>query len=592
MSRCHIASARSFALALSLACSVGASLVAAQDFRTGAVQSPLRVIPNSNCTELTLWSHPDLFVDDNGTLRLLANGARPQPANCAAPWDRSWSATRSSPTAPWVTPGPANAQSGCPSLIGGYTRCGYSPANPGPIGAASVARAGKRHYMALQGGNADFIVGHIYWAASDDGITWDFHDLNPPPGETWTPLLAPRYHQCENGAPPPPRAFYEIPGGLTEPYLVFDANDHSMGSNGTFYLWVGSYDLRPGTLPPDWMIDSWVIRFGFDPTHPFGLGAAKQIWHRTTATNGTWKPFNSGSMVWNFDAGRPVPGEPVLAAHMGEDPAGAFAGGGGGALQWDPVANNWLHVYTFSGVTKSQRAASLAANLWSAPVEVDMTTTVALVPTGIDPILRKPYEPGLHHGLGGQSDGLVDLHADQSPRLFRVVSRPGDRARGALHDGGSTARFSFARFRTHRRRHRRVDLGNRPRLRFFGDSRRHSGRHHLPSGGPRSSHRTRSRRRRGERRRHDARGFGHQDGRVHLRRATRLRRAPRRHRLQRHLGLGLDRRPGHHPDQRRSLRRRDAPRNHRREPVSTRPAERRHRRRHPRFQLPAAGQRA
>ena len=142
------------------------------------------------------------------------------PHNVPPDWDRHFSATRN-PSGTWNTPG-----TNTPAyLSGGYTRCGYGPGNPGPIGDLDVVQAGSRYYMAFNGGNADFIVGRTYWAASDDGVTWTVYNVNPPAGEVWAPLVRPRDHECFNGANVPPTQWNDIPGGITEQYLAFEPAD-------------------------------------------------------------------------------------------------------------------------------------------------------------------------------------------------------------------------------------------------------------------------------------------------------------------------------------------------------------------------------
>ena len=407
MSECHIASARRLSVALLLVCAslapgfleAGEFKAAPQgEFKTGDVQNVLRVIPNSNCDDLTTWSNPDLFVDADGTLRLVAHADRPQSlTQCpAGEWDRSFTATRATPTAPWVTPGFAPPElNSCPSFVGGYNRCGiYSESNPGPIGDSAVVKVGPYYYKAFNGGNADFIVGQIYWAMSVDGITWRVYNLNPPGDELWTPLVAPRDHSCWDGAPHPAPLGDPIPGGITETYLAFDASDLSMGPNGTFYIYFGHWRLY--SSPEPYLIDSWAVRFAYQPpsmptpqTGEFGIKTPKemQIWHND-GSGGTWKPFNSGLMVWSYDNLPAVPGEPLLSVHQGQRGGQNFDGGGGGALAWDPVANNWLHVRAFhlggtQDVMQSQRATSLAANQWTALKSVDMTTVRDRIPLAL-----------------------------------------------------------------------------------------------------------------------------------------------------------------------------------------------------------------
>ncbi|MEO8195990.1 MAG: IPT/TIG domain-containing protein [Thermoanaerobaculia bacterium] len=425
MSVPHTVLALRLSLALLLvSATLAPGFLGAGEFKTGAVQNILRVIPNSNCTDLTTWSNPDLFVDAGGTLRLVAHADRPQSlTQCpAGEWDRAFTATRATPSSPWVTPGYAPPDpNSCPSFVGGYQRCGYTPGippnippNPGPIGDSAVVKVGPYYYKAFNGGNADFIVGQIYWAISVDGIAWRVYNVNPPGDELWTPLVAPRDHSCWDGAPHPANLGDPIPGGVTETYLAFDASDLSMGPNGTFYIYFGHWRLF--SSPEPYLIDSWAVRFAYQPPSvptpkrgEFGIKSPKemQIWHND-GSGGTWKQFNSGLMVWSYDGQPGVPGEPVLSVYQGQNGSQAFDGGGGGALAWDPIANNWLHVRAFhlpgtQDVMKSQRATSLAANQWTALESVDMTTVRDHIPLAQDPNsnLDDPFYPGLYYGLDG-----------------------------------------------------------------------------------------------------------------------------------------------------------------------------------------------
>lgn len=371
-------------------------LLAAQGYKTGAVYSVLQPSGSAVGCNAT-WYYPTVFNYPSGDLALMAQATRAPGSSCPAQTaiDDIYSARRSASTGAWTTP----TTTSCPTLKGGYARCGYSyPTSPGPLSSPSVVKVGSTYYMALNGGNADFIVGRLYWASSTDGLTWSVYNINPPTGEVWTPLVAPRHHECVDAQG---RA-----NGISEPYLAYDATDTSMGPNGTFYVYFAHWGLRPD-LSYGGFLDNWAIRFAYQPASPFGIGTSKQIWHRTASTNGTWKSFNSGLMVWDYDVNSGLPtiaGEPVLTAFQGENLSGRF-GFGNGDIKRDPVTGAWLHVYELFGHTYVEATTSLASNLWSAPVEIDMTTVRNLVPAGTSSNLANPYGPATYHGQLGNRTG-------------------------------------------------------------------------------------------------------------------------------------------------------------------------------------------
>ena len=374
------------------------ALLEAQGYKTGAVQSVLKVSPTASCANGT-WYYPTVFTYPNGDLAMAAQSGRTPGSTCPAQSmiDDIYSARRSVTTGTWTIP----SSSACPTLKGGYSRCGYSyPMNPGAISSPSVVKVGSTYYMAFNGGNADYIVGRLYWATSTDGVTWSVYNVNPPTGEVWAPLMAPKYHECLDGRPAGQA------NGIAGPYLAYDASDTSMGPNGTFYVYFSHWGLRPD-LSYGGFLDNWAIRFAYQPTSPFGIGTSKQIWHRITQNDGTWKSFNSGLMVWDYDVNsglQAIAGEPVLTAFQGENMSGRF-GFGDGDLQRDPLTGQWLHLYEIFGTVYVQSAPSLASNLWSSPVEMDMTTVRNLVPAGTSPSLALPYGPAMYYGAGGNRTG-------------------------------------------------------------------------------------------------------------------------------------------------------------------------------------------
>jgi hypothetical protein len=381
-----------------LACALLAPDARAQSFRTGAVSTILDAHPNTTCGGLTTWYGPTVLTYPNGDLGFLAQTGRFPGSSCpfTSPIDDFYSARRSVSTGNWTVPG----TSSCPTLKGGYSRCAFGyPNNPGPIGNPSVVQVGSKYYMAFSGGNADFIIGRIYWAVSSNGVNWSVYDVNPPTGEVWTPLVAPAYHEC---------APVGHAGGIAEVKLAYAPGDTSMGQKGTFYIYFSNWGLRPDLGAGGSALDNWAVRFAYSPGSPFDIGTSQQLWHRTNQNDGTWKSFDSGLMVWDFDVaqGLPaIPAEPVVSAYHGHNLAGPFRFGAG-ELRRDPISGKWLHLYTFGGVTKTQTASSLAANLWSAPATVDDTTLRDLVPAGTDPARASPYESGLHYGAIGDRTGL------------------------------------------------------------------------------------------------------------------------------------------------------------------------------------------
>jgi hypothetical protein len=360
----------------------------AQSYKTGAVGTVLKVTPGNSCSSSgpTTWYNPGLFPLASGEIAFLAQSARPPGSGCAFDdyIDNLYRASTSGGT--WTTP----SASSCPSLGGGYNRCGYTTTASGPLASPSIVKIGSTYYMAFNGGNADFITGRIYWASSSDGINWSVYNVSPPAGENWTPIVRPKYHECTLNGP-------------AEPYLNYVASDTSAGPQGTFYLYMSHYGLRPD-LPSGGFYDDWAIRFAYDSTAPGGLGGNRQIWHQ-----GQWKTFASGTMVWDYDSPQPgVSGEPVLTAFQGESSSGRF-GFGAGDLKLDPVTGQWLHIWSFGSTTYSQTSASLSSNVWSTAQAIDMSTVRSLVPpppggTPTDAFTIH-YESGLYHGTSGNRTG-------------------------------------------------------------------------------------------------------------------------------------------------------------------------------------------
>lgn len=369
----------------------------AQGYLTGEPLALLASHPAANCG--TTWYNPSVLTLPNGDLGFIAQSGRPPGPSCPyAGWplasiDDFYSARMSASTGVWTVPG----VNSCPTLKGAFYRCGYNPdaGQPGPIGNPSVVKVGSTYYMAFNGGNADYISGRIYWATSTNGVNWSVYDIpnsldpDEPTGEDWTPIVKARYHDC---VPTPPAR------GIGELSLAYVAGDHSLGANGTFYIYFNHYGFDTNHN-----LDSWGVRFAYAPNQPFGLGSSKEIWHREGANDGAWKSFDSGLMVWNYDitsGGSAMPGEPVLSPYHGHNGT-AFAFGSG-EIRYDPVSRKWLHVYTFGFSTKWQTASSLSANVWSGPSVIDDSNLRSLVPAGD----TTPRDVGLHQGTIGNRTGL------------------------------------------------------------------------------------------------------------------------------------------------------------------------------------------
>lgn len=409
----------SFVLGTSLATSPAQSQCpsGSEEFMTGAVGAIVPIGPTGPCTDplvlpavWSFWSNPDVFVNGNGILTWSAQANRAVSGSCTGETgiDRWFSATYNPVTNTWTPP----AASACADLQGSYSRAPYSPANHGPLGDSDIIKVGSKYYMAFNGGNADFIVGQVYWATSSTGLPGSWNIYNATGSQPWIPLIRDRYHDGRDGIPEPLGTFpWRIPGGFTETYLAYDPAPSAAAPSGYFYLYLGHYGLRQeedadGLPPLDralYEIDSWAVRIPYDPSNTYGLSSQKEIWHL-----GGWSEFDSGQLVWDFDpAGNPVPLEPIVKFREGQNGVNRFFPGGGGALRQDQVTGQWLHIYWFTAPTdaySSQRATSLADNYWTEPVPICRDTLQDLVPPGTTPD-PDIYEPGLHFGAMGNRTG-------------------------------------------------------------------------------------------------------------------------------------------------------------------------------------------
>ncbi|MDQ1346872.1 MAG: hypothetical protein QG573_241, partial [Acidobacteriota bacterium] len=212
-----------------------------QLLKTGAVGTVVAVGPTGDCTDplnplpsvWSFWSNPNVFVNGNGVLTWSAQANRPVSASCSTEVgiDRWFSATYNPGTNAWTPP----AASACADLQGAYSRAPYSPTNPGPLGDSDVVKVGSKYYMAFNGGNADFIVGQVYWATSNTGLPGSWNIYNSTGSQPWIPLIRDRYHDGRDGIPEPIGSFpWRIPGGFTETHLAYDPTPTAAAPSGYF----------------------------------------------------------------------------------------------------------------------------------------------------------------------------------------------------------------------------------------------------------------------------------------------------------------------------------------------------------------------
>lgn len=380
-----------------------AQSASAQTWRIGAVNSVLQ-IPATNACNVT-WYDPEVFVPSTGTVKLLTQGGNlSQVCNpVGTPGiDSFFSAQGSSSTGAWTTP----TATSCPGVRGFYMQggqtqnCGYSPTNPGPIASPSVVKIGTHFFMAFSGGNADYIMGRIYWAVSSDGTNWTAFNNNPPAGFTWKPILTPEYgNPCS-------------PFGVGQLSLSYDAADTSMGPNGTFYIHIAYIH---GTAGKE--LDVYAYRFAYNPSDAAGFGLPSTYYSNGTkpgqfcvaassSPTATCSWVNhSGRVVFDYD-NQPVAvaGDPLITRYTGMRQLQY----GGGDIKFDPIHNNWLHLYSFGGSVSWQTATSLASSTWTSAQTVDLS--------GLDSALTsryggnyqssERYYGGLWYGALGNRTGL------------------------------------------------------------------------------------------------------------------------------------------------------------------------------------------
>jgi hypothetical protein len=391
------------------------------DCRTNssAACNELSVVPRPQLTPAFTWYDPEVYELPSGNLSFLAQSGNPSVNETLyynstnamgiskeiygryAPSgiDTIYRAERSS-SGTWSTP----AFGAGPTLKGQRRRCDYipkvtspppgnsqfTPNNIDPVGGHSIVRLQTspgvyKYFMAFNGGNADYIVGKLYWAISDDGVNWTVYNWNPPAGYEWTPLVNPYYHDCNGGT--------QVTGfeeGVAEPFLAYVPNDLNGGPNGTFYLYFSYthytpdppyYTSNPPSGAKTWY-DFMAVRFGYNPSHPFGFGSNYQLFY-----DGVWRP-HSGRLVFDYDRNSDESNKPLYSAN--DFYIGVFhsmtsiansnpAGGGSGDLKRNPDTGQWLKITTAGESSYvTQTNSSLATNNWSTPQLVNTSTLTTL----------------------------------------------------------------------------------------------------------------------------------------------------------------------------------------------------------------------
>lgn len=333
------------ALVLTLAPGAGAQL----NWRTAGLVGDVLALPSTGCSSgSSTWYDPEAYFFPDGARGFLAQGVQPNPCT---PFDALYLAKFNPSTLAWQLP----AANTCPTLAGRYAdfACPDLPtlAPYQPLASPAITKVGSRYYMAFSGGNGDLRKGHVFWAYSDDGFTWNPLKWDPKPtGFNWKPLIYPLYGDvCK-------KIF-----GISQLTLNYDASD------GMFYLHLQYLHGDNGAG------DSYIFRFPYSSANGFGLGGPMQVCinHGGFGTACTWQS-HSGEMVFDYDGHPPVGSDPLLSKYQGDVqnfPAGA------GSIAWDPSHGDWLRVYTqVDGLLHWQTSTSLASGLWSNPGSVEMTS--------------------------------------------------------------------------------------------------------------------------------------------------------------------------------------------------------------------------
>jgi hypothetical protein len=319
------------------------------------------------------WYDPEVFAlpaTSRGTpLRLLGQGNNPHACGTDG-YDSLYAGTRDPVDGSWTTTSPTD----CPAVVG-FSKCG----RPTWVWASpSVVKVGARYYMAFIGGNADFDKGKVYWAVSDDGTTWDVYDRNPPPGEPWFPLIAPKYFEdCFN-------LF-----GVAQLALAYE--------DGYFYIFMNYAHRLYYDDAPTQTWDSLAYRIRHDPSDEHGLSESREIYFDPDATGpapGAWVA-HSGRLAFTYDDLPAEPGEPLL----GHFKSMWSMHNGGKEVVWDGSRERWIHAFAAydSGTTRLhwQESRSLSANEWSERRDID--TSALNGPSGAFPNRTLQY-PALWYG--------------------------------------------------------------------------------------------------------------------------------------------------------------------------------------------------
>jgi len=325
-------------------------LLAQATWHTAGVLGGALALSPASCS--TTWYDPEAFFYPDGTRGFIAQGI--QPNSCNQPFDALYRAKFNATTLTWQLPAPNS----CPTLAGRQADfgCGETPslAPNQPLASPAIAKVGSRYYMAFSGGNADLRKGHIFWAYSDDGVTWTTLKWDPKPaGFNWKPLIYPLYGGvCEHF-------------GVAQLTLTYDPN--SGGPNGAFYLHMQYLHRNTGAG------DTYIFRIPFSSANGFGLGGPMQVCINGNPRGSTCTWTNhSGAMVFDYDGQPVVAGDPLLSPHQGND---QNFNAGAGSITWDPSHNYWLRVYTtITPYLYWQSSTSLASGVWTSPGIVDMSS--------------------------------------------------------------------------------------------------------------------------------------------------------------------------------------------------------------------------
>ena len=291
---------------------------------------------------------PAVYSIANGQLAILAQGNNPNA--CTSKGIDSLFLTIRSATGSFTTP----TKTGCPNLTAGYQRCVYSPTGqPGPLASPSVVKVGSKYYMAFSGGNADYIKGQIYWAVSNDGITWSVYNLHPPTGQLWTPIYPILYgDDCEID-----NAGY----GVGQLSLLY-SSDTSLGPQGGFYIFLTYF--HPASYLGGGLADTVAVRFDYSSSDTYGFGPnLRQVYQ-----DGAWQPVATG-LQWDYD-NQPANGNTILRHNhcMTSMPVG------GSDVELDP-ARGWyvrMYQYWYDGQLYWQETTNLRSGIWSTPKLIDV----------------------------------------------------------------------------------------------------------------------------------------------------------------------------------------------------------------------------